>query len=255
MDNQAFSNDNKVDESTYLYDKTVTCPVCGNTFKVRAVKKSSYRILKQDSDFFIEYGKVNAYFYDVWLCNNCGYAAMHTDFNKIRESEKQLILSKISSKWHHKNYPNTYNLNIAIERFKLSLLSYTALNASSSKMGMNCLKLAWMYRLNENNQQELSFLKKALESFLDAYTNESFPIYGLSKFAMLYLLGELHRRVGNNEEALLWFGRLMAETNADQKLKNKAKDQKDLIKSLQKESVEPMFDNDKKKGIFSNLFK
>lgn len=249
--------ENKNDELAYLYDKTVTCPVCESTFKVRAVKKSSYRILGQDTDFFIEYGKINPYFYDIWMCNTCGYTAMKHDFPKIRESEKELVISKISSKWHPKNYPSIYNVNIAIERFKLSLLNYTAINASSSKKGMNCLKLAWMYRLAANKQLELSFLKNALESFTEAYTTESFPMYGLSRFAMLYLIGELNRRVGNNEEALIWFGQVIGETNADQKLKDKAREQKDLIRSLQKGNVEETLvenDDDKKKGIFSKFF-
>ncbi len=34
-------------EKSLLYDKEVTCPVCGNTFKAKSIKTSSYRILKK----------------------------------------------------------------------------------------------------------------------------------------------------------------------------------------------------------------
>lgn len=228
LNNKSLDNYN---ELSNLYDKTVTCPVCGATFKAKSPKKLSYRVIKQDSDFFIEYKALNPYFYDVWLCNECGYAAMKTDFDKIRERQKELVLEKISKKWHKKNYPEVYDVNVAIERFKISLLNYELIDASPSKKAMNCLKIAWMYRILGQKDLEQAFLKNALSGFLDAYQNEAFPIYGMNKFAMLYLIGELNRRTGNDDEALIWFGRVLGETNADQKLKNKARDQKDLIKS------------------------
>ncbi|MCD2346594.1 DUF2225 domain-containing protein [Clostridium guangxiense] len=257
MDNN-INTKNEIDQSIYLYDKTVTCPVCGNVFKARSVKKSSYRILKQDSDFFYEYKNINPYFYDVWLCNICGYASMKTDFNKIRESQKQLIMEKISMKWHAKNYPEVYNINIAIERFKISLLNYVTLDAKSSSKAMNCLKIAWMYRMLGNSKLETSYMKNSIDEFNKAYFNEMFPIYGMSKFAMMYLIGELNRRVGNNKDALIWFGRVLGETNAPQRLKNKIRDQKDLIKSTSKNDsdLEEHHDpnDEKKKSLFSKFF-
>jgi len=251
MDNNTNAK-NDVNESIYLYDKTVTCPICGSVFKARAIKKSSYRIVKQDTDFFYEYKNINPYFYDVWLCNICGYAAMKTDFNKIREREKELIIEKISMKWHAKSYPETYNVNIAIERFKIALLNYMAMDAKSSTKAMTCLKIAWMYRMLGNSELEISYMKNSIDEFNKAYFSEMFPIYGMDKFTMMYLIGELNRRTSNDEEALMWFGRVIGETNAPQKLKNKIRDQKDLIKSLIKD--EPSENDEKKKGLFSKFF-
>lgn len=245
---------NDINESIYLYDKTLTCPICGSVFKAKAIKKSSYRILKQDADFFYEYKNINPYFYDVWLCNVCGYAAMKTDFNQIREREKQLIIDKISMKWHEKSYPETYNVNIAIERFKIALLNYMAMDAKNSAKAMTCLKIAWMYRILGNSELEASYIKNSIDGFNKAYFHETFPIYGMDKFTMMYLIGELNRRTNNDEEALMWFGRVMGETNAPQKLKNKIRDQKDLIKSeTQNDDVENKND-EKRKGLFSKFF-
>lgn len=243
-----------INESIYLYDKTVTCPICGSVFKARAIKKSSYRIVKQDTDFFYEYKNVNPYFYDVWLCNICGYAAMKTDFNKIREREKQLIIEKVSMKWHAKSYPETYNINIAIERFKIALLNYMAMDAKSSSKAMICLKIAWMYRILGNSELEISYIKNSIDEFNKSYFGELFPIYGMDKFTMMYLLGELNRRANNDEEALMWFGRVIGETNAPQKLKNKIRDQKDLIKSELKDNISENENDEKKKGLFSKFF-
>lgn len=267
-------------EQNLLYDKEVTCPVCGTTFKVRSVKTSSYRIKKKDKDFFIHYSIINPYFYDVWLCNRCGYASMKSDFNKIKNYQIDIVKSKISPKWHGRNYSEVYDVNIAIERYKLSLLNYAITDAKSSKKAMNCLKLAWMHRLLEDKETELTFLSEALKGFNDAYYNEDFPLYGMDRFTTMYLIGELNRRVGNNDEALIWFSNVITTPNVSQKLKEYARDQKDLIKqgineysvddssndanvsedndtenfSLNSQSEEESV-NSKRKGFFSKFFK
>ncbi|PJI07713.1 MULTISPECIES: DUF2225 domain-containing protein [Clostridium] len=249
----------------FLYDKTVNCPICGNTFKVRAVKTSSIRISKKDTDFFINYKNINPYFYDVWLCPICGYAAMKSDFNKIKSYQKELIEKNISLKWHSKQYPKIYDLSIAIERYKLSLLNYVASESHSSKKAMNCLKLAWMYRLDGNEKIEKTFLKNALDGFIDAYSNEDFPIYGMNRFSLMYLLGELYRRLDMEDKALLWFGNVITNNLASSKIKDMARNQKDLIRENQRNKIQAEkksddnssntdTENHKKKGLLSKLF-
>lgn len=254
----------KIDPNNLLYDKTITCPICGNIFKARSVKTSSYRIINKSSDFFINYSIINPYFYDVWLCNSCGYAAMKTDFPKIKESQKELIQKHITAKWNSKSYPSVYDINIAIERYKLSLLNYTILYSPSSKKAMNCLKIAWMYRLLGQTENEELFIKNAITGFNDAYINESFPIYTMDKFTMMYLIGELNRRIGNFDEALLWLSNVITSLGISQKLKNMARDQKDLIVDAKKSSTDSQsisenlknikIQKPKKKGFFSRFF-
>lgn len=257
-----FELNNKTPSTSLLYDKTITCPVCGNIFKARSIKTSSYRILKKDSDFFINYSIINPYFYDVWICDSCGYASMKTDFNTIKESQKDIIKKNISTKWHCKNYPEIYDVNIAIERYKLALLNYTVMDSSSSKKAMNCLKIAWMYRILSQNEAENLFIKNALTGFKDSYINENFPIYNMDKFTIMYLIGELNRRLGNFEEALLWFGNVITSQGINQKLKSMARDQKDLIILTKKDinSSDSTINKNieikrpKKKGFFSKFF-
>ncbi|MBC2399452.1 DUF2225 domain-containing protein [Clostridium tetanomorphum] len=253
-----------------IYNREITCPVCSNQFKAKAIKSSHYRVGKKDTDFFIRYLSVNPYFYDVWLCNQCGYAALKSDFEKIRDFQIKLIEEKIKPRWHGRIYPESYDVNIAIERYKLALLNYTIMEAKSSKKAMTCLKLAWMYRLLEDINNELLFLKESLEGFNDAYYNESLPIYGMNKYTIMYLIGELNRRIGINDKALLWFGQVITLPGTPPKLKDLARDQKDLIKEEEKlkeeENSSATIDSSNsseatktsakntKRGFFSKLF-
>lgn len=242
----------------FLYDRDVTCPVCNNKFKARSVKTSAARVIKKDSDFFIRYGTIDPYFYDVWICNICGYSAMKKDFDRVKSYQIEKIQKNISLKWKGRKYPDVYDINIAIERYKLSLLNYCIMEAKSSSKAMNCLKLAWMYRLSENYDSEQIFLKQALEGFNDAYYNEEFPIFGMDRFTTMYLIGELNRRVLNSDEALLWLSKVITTPSVPQKLKELARDQKELIKDsaiAQKEMTDMNQLQNKKNSLFSRLFK
>lgn len=250
---------------SYLYDKSVQCPICGCEFKAKALKTSAYKKSSKDSDFFVRYALINPYFYDVWLCNSCGYAAMKSDFEKIRNFQIDLVKTNITPKWKGKIYSDIYDLDIGIERYKLSLLNYSLNEGKSSQKAMNCLKLAWMYRLSKDEEKEQIFLKNALKGFNDAYCNEPFPVYGMDKYTVMYLIGELYRRTYDYENALLWFSNLLTTPKVKPKLKDLARDQKDLIKELKSGTNDDtsLVDNKEnyndnrtiKNGLFSKFFK
>lgn len=216
---------------THLFDKHITCPVCNSTFTAKTVKSKSPRIISKDSDFFIRYNVVNPYFYDVCLCNSCGYAAMRSDFEKLKPYRKDLVLSNITPKWKSREYPDILNEKLAIERYKLALLNALLTDSPDSTKAMISLKIAWMYRLLNDNEQELSFIKQALDGFTDAYSKEPFPIYGLQRDSLTYLLGELNRKLGRYDDALLWYSKTILNTNASFKIKEMARTSKDLIKN------------------------
>ena len=245
-------------QKVHIYDKETKCPVCEHTFKVRMVKSASPRIQSKDGDFYVKYDVISPYFYDVWLCNHCGYSSMKADFNKIKEHQKDLISSKITSRWHGKIYPEIYDVNIAIERYKLALYNSVIMEATSSRKAMNCLKIAWMYRLAEDKDNELLFLNQALEGFSDAFLNESTPIYGMDHGTLMYLIGELYRRVNDFENASLWFSKLITAGNVDQKIKEMARTQRDLMKEVEQAKKEEQLEQEdapsEKKGFFSRFF-
>lgn len=222
----------KVDINTLLYDKKVTCPVCLKAFTCRVVKAYVPKVKSKDTDAFIRYEGVNPYFYEVLVCPTCGYAALKSDFQKIQSYKREVILVKIGNQWQGKEYPQVYNEEIAIERYKLALLNAVLGEFKDSTKAMLCLKIAWMYRLQENKEDEKAFLERALQGFVIAYENERTPIYGLSIYSLQYIIGELYRRIGDYTNAKLWLGRVIV-SKTDQKIKDKARDMRDLAKDLE----------------------
>lgn len=82
-----------------LFDKYIICFVCNLIFIIKIVKFKLLRIIFKDFDFFIWYKVINFYFYDVCICNFCGYVVMRLDFEKIKLYRKELVFSNIILKW------------------------------------------------------------------------------------------------------------------------------------------------------------
>lgn len=213
-----------------IFDRKVMCPVCSKSITVKAVKASKIRIISRDTDLMTYYQEPNPSFYDVWFCPLCGYAALSAKFNTLRDKQISLIKENISSKWQaDKVYPSVYDAATAIEIHKLALLNTIIKLGKASEKAMLCLKLAWLYRLSKNETQEIKYLTEAKNGFLSAYEEEDFPIAGMDKPTLQYLLGELFRRIGDNKRAVQYFGKVLVDRDAKPKIKDMARDQKDLI--------------------------
>ncbi|OPJ60102.1 DUF2225 domain-containing protein [Clostridium oryzae] len=259
----------EVDEASLLYDKEQKCPACESYFKVRSVKTNAPRLVSRDSDFFIHYSNINPYFYDVYICPNCGYASLKRDFEKLRQHQIEKIKSDITPKWKKKYYGITYDVDVAIERYKLALLNYFVIESKDSSKAMSCLKLAWMYRLKNDQQNESLFLSQALEGFNRAFFSEDFPIYGMDRYTVMYLIGELYKRTGDFDNAMKWFSKVLTTPSVSERLKDLTRDQKDYINEIEASqakassadtdditaNTEKENTDTKKRGFFSSLFK
>ncbi|NLU49390.1 MAG: DUF2225 domain-containing protein [Syntrophomonadaceae bacterium] len=226
-------------EQDYLYDKTVVCPVCNSKITVKVVKASRLRIIHRDTDSMAVYKDINPLLYDVWLCNHCGYANLQTLFHKpLSKSQIQLIKTNITARWKPRDYPQSvYSEAIALERFKLAIYNATVRHAASSEIAMLCLKTAWIYRMMKDETNEVKYLTWACQEFEKAYETEDTPAFGMDATTQMYLMGELCRRTGNYARALRWLGEVITSPSAKQTLKDKARDQKDLVLEMMKKET------------------
>lgn len=214
-----------------IYDKTITCPVCKKESKIKMAKKFAAKIDKKDTDFMIYYSGVNLLFYEITYCPECGYAALSNYFNRLQSRQIDLIKKNISVNWTKKNFGEIKDVDTAIQLFKLALLNTVVKDGKASEKALLCLKLSWLYRLKGDKENEKDCQQKALDGFNIAYENEYFPIAGLDKWNLIYLLGELNRRIGNNSEALRCFSEILISPDVKSNLKDRVRDLKDMINS------------------------
>ncbi|MCF6460920.1 DUF2225 domain-containing protein [Clostridium sp. Cult3] len=193
-----------------LYDKDIKCPTCDKQFKTKKVRRSKLRLTKRDEDFLSYYERQNPLKYNIYVCPNCGYAASESRFSSLSYENKQIILEKITSKWNKRSYGHERTAEEAIETYKLALYIGELLNYGKVELGFLCLSIAWLYRIEEVQEEEVRFLGLARDLFEEGYYKESLVNVNIDELRLGYLVGELNRRLGNKEEALKWFNTVLS---------------------------------------------
>ena len=192
-----------------LYSKKVTCPICGKQFSSMKAKVNSCKVEKKDEDFCTHYVDLNPMYYDIFVCPFCAYSAAETSFGQINEVEVNILKNAFSGRMVGRSFCTQRSLEDAIAACKLAIYTAELRKAKASVLAGLCLKLAWYYRFAEDKQEEV-FLKYALQNYLEAFDKEELPIGNLNEISMLYLLGELSRRIGKHNDAIVWFGKAVA---------------------------------------------
>ncbi len=214
-----------------LYSKKVTCPICNKQFSSMKAKVNSCKVEKKDEDFCTHYVDLNPLYYDIFVCPFCAYSAYEHSFGEVNEAEIQLLKNAFSRRTVGRSFCTQRGLNDAIAACKLAIHTAELRNA---RAGL-CLKLAWLYRFAGDKQEEV-FLGYALRNYLEAFEKEELPIGNLNEISMMYLLGELSRRLGKLNDAIVWFGKVVMspEKEENPKIEKLAREQWILAKEQHK---------------------
>jgi len=213
-----------------IYYRSFKCPICNAESKIPAIRSSSVRLLKNDTDFMPVYKDPNPLYYYIVFCKLCGFAAVPTAVGTLTGKQKQLIREKISSSWKFsKQYPTYYDPQTAVEIHKLALYNAVVANEKDSIRALISLRIGWLYRIAKDDENEKLFLNMAREGIERAYANESGSFGGLDSSRQQYLVGEIYRRVGDLPNALKWYRLVMVDREANLKVKEMAREQRDKV--------------------------
>lgn len=227
------------DMNEALYSKKVTCPVCGEQFSSMKAKVNSCKIEKKDEDFCIHYEDLNPMYYDIFVCPSCAYSASENSFGDIAEMEVKLLKDAFVGRKVGRTFCTQRNLEDAIAACKLAIYTAELRKAKASILAGLCLKLAWLYRFAGDKQEEV-FLNYALQNYLEAFDKEALPIGNLNEISVMYLLGELSRRLGKFNDAIVWFGKAVAspERGENPMIERLTREQWGLTKEQRKKNGE-----------------
>ncbi|MGC5326335.1 DUF2225 domain-containing protein [Brevibacillus sp. SYSU BS000544] len=198
-------------QQDYFYDKHYECQFCSTPFTSKKVRRNSQSVLKRDSDFCTYYKQqsANPVLYTVQVCPNCGYAFTDQFLPVFSPLTKKRIHDNIFTKWTEKEFGLTRSIPEAIACFKLAGFTAELKNEAHSVKAGLYLRLAWLYRFLENEQEEQRFLRMAAKEYEESYIHSDY-VKGdkeMSEARILYLIGELFRRIGEFDKAIRYFGK------------------------------------------------
>jgi len=199
-----------MDKSIYTSEKT--CVMCDQPFKVTRVR-ARLSMISQDSDFCAHYKELNPYYYSIWVCPHCGYAAQDNYFEDLLPTGA-VIKDFLASRKINVDFSGPRTREQAIATFKLAIFFAEMAGALASKLAGLYLRLAWLFREGDQSAEELLALDKAREYYELVFFKEKMPIGNLSELAVEYLCGELLRRTGKIPEALGYLGKIISNPEA-----------------------------------------
>ncbi|MFD0696007.1 DUF2225 domain-containing protein [Paenibacillus sp. GCM10027628] len=189
-----------------LYDITVTCTFCTRTYKTKKVRPSFKKASKTDTDFCMHYKEINPEFYVVRICPTCGYAHTENFSDKWKPSQRDAFQSRIVQNWTMRDYCGERSWDDALLSYKLALLSAQIKEEKSRVVAGLLHHIAWLYREQGDWEQEKRFLAYALDAYVSVYETEGMD---LNNARLMYLMGELSRRLSYYNDAVKWFSRVI----------------------------------------------
>lgn len=191
-----------------LYKIKVTCANCENEFETSRVRPSLKKAYRTDTDFCGYFKNENPDFYVVRVCPECGFASTENSVENLNERQKSDFRTRISCRWVRRDFGEHRSLNDALETYKLALLCAQTIREKERMIASLLHHIAWLYRYQGNEKQEKRFLAHSLDSYIRVYEVEG---VGANDARLLYLIGEINRRLGRYNEAVQWFSRVIQD--------------------------------------------
>jgi uncharacterized protein len=189
-----------------LYPINVKCNYCDNSFQTMRVRPSFKKATSTDTDFCVHYKEINPDYYVVRICPFCGYASTENFSDKITSAQKMLFEEKVARNWSMREYGNERTWEDAMQSYKLALVSAQIKDEKSRVIAGLLHHISWLYRYKGETEQELRFLQFALDAYISVYETEGMD---LNNARLMFLIGELNRRLKHYNEAVKWFARII----------------------------------------------
>jgi uncharacterized protein (DUF2225 family) len=192
-----------------LYTKKIKCYICENTFTSLKVRSRFVKPLSVESDFgpvFKQEEPNNPLLYYVTVCPSCGFAFTEDSANYYGQMARKRVQEEITAKREQNHdYCGKRDFPKAVSTYKLAIFSGQLVEAKHIVLANLCLRLAWLYRGASRKEEEERFLELAASEYAQSYTYSDFDPQTTPEMKVLYLVGELNRRLGNYNKALQYF--------------------------------------------------
>lgn len=194
-----------------FYDKTMTCDICAHSFTTKKMRSRFIRVERVENDFYKTYKEplLNPLLYEGAVCPECGYSFTDSFLPVKKDEVKEAFQKKVSSSWKKRDFGGERDYDTALTVMKLALLSSKITSQPYGLMGSICLRIAWLYRYQENSSEEARFLEQAAAQYEKSFLDGDFKDIAMSELALLFILGECYRRAGNKEKARKYFSKVI----------------------------------------------
>jgi len=199
-----------MDVSPY-YEKKIECLNCKKNFSTLKVRSKFIKVAETDTDFMPIYaeGDVPAMYYNVFVCEHCGFSFTEDFSRYFAPGVAEEIKSQITDRWVHHDFKGERTIFQAIQVYKLALLCANIKKEKHVAKAGLALRLAWFYRSLKNGGQEERFMAIARDQYTESFSTEDYASTQMSGVRIMYMIAELSRRLGDMENATRFFSKVI----------------------------------------------
>lgn len=203
-----------------LFDKKCICQLCGHRFTSKKIRSRYIKCLSHDTDFCPNYEDIehNPLLYTIYVCPACGYSFSDDFTQSLTTAVKKILEEKVCKNWRPRSYSDKRTIDDAITTYKLAFYCSTLKKEKHIVIAGISLRIAWLNRLLQNDEQEQRFMNMALKEYVEAYNTFDFLGTQLSELKILYLLGELSRRTEKIADARKYFSKVIEKQRTSTEL-------------------------------------
>ena len=188
----------------------LTCPVCGEQFDSRAA--ASTVAVAQDTDFRRHYPGQDPLVYQVHACPACRFCAFEGDFGEVSDKTRDFVrsgrlLRAVPSATVEHDLSGSTKFLLAAACYEFDS------RATTMRLADLYLRGSWCARSERMHQRESECQIESILRF--EKTLEDGEVEPGQRDTVLYLLGELYRRIGRFELAVAMFDSALIEVGAD----------------------------------------
>ena len=217
-----------------LYSIKVKCCNCEHEFETSRVRPSLKKAIRRDADFCSYYKEENPDFYVVRVCPRCGFASTENSADRLSDLQRTSFKERIGKRWKTKHFDGHRSWETALETYKLALLCAQCINDKDRILASLLHHIAWLYRYKGETEQEQRFLQFSLEAYINVFEHDG---VGGNDARLLFLIGELNRRIGDYSNAVKWFSRLINDQRImDAAMIRAAREQWGVLREQMKEA-------------------
>lgn len=216
----------------FIYSKEIACPVCGNNFKVKIIRKSRLRLEKIKDNLRKIYKDFEPIWYRIRVCPECYYSAPGIKFNNISKSNKKKIrtgFKKIiedeTNLQFSAGFSNPRNLNEVFNSYYLNIACYNFIETEIEQVAASWLRLSWLYQDQGENELAEKASKKAYHNLKDFYYRSNKQnLNSQTKEKLALLLADLSIKHGYHEEATSILDKIVRKSTTKPYYKELARD-------------------------------
>jgi uncharacterized protein (DUF2225 family) len=196
----------KQERTAYTYGFDVQCPACGDHFQATKLFESKLKQLSHDTEMRTRFENIEPIHYKVWVCPDCLYADFANRWSDLSDAKKAALKESIASREGiRKDLPEPGgSAEKSVNDYRLLIECQTQTKAAANVIGSAWLNLAWLYDDLGAAEAATDARKNSLTAYEGFYLLERSLSPSLDAQA-LYIIGELHKRLGNVKQAREYF--------------------------------------------------